>query len=91
MFTVIIIMFSGIFVGLLLNKKNIKVKYLEKFTNLSIYLLLFLLGLSVGTNKTIIENFDKIGFSALLLTLGTVLGSLILAFFTHKIWFKNEG
>lgn len=90
MFTVIIIMFSGILVGLLLNKKNIKVKYLEKFTNLAIYLLLFLLGLSVGTNKTIIENFDKIGFSALLITLGTLLGSLILALFTYKIWFKNE-
>lgn len=90
MFTVIIIMFSGIIIGFLFNKNNIKVKYLENFTNIAIYILLFLLGISVGTNKTIIDNFDKIGISAFLITIATVLGSILLALFTYNLWFKNE-
>jgi len=53
---------------------------------------LFLLGIGVGLNKTIVSNMAKIGLQAILITFGAVLGSLILAYITYTLFFiqKNE-
>lgn len=64
----------------------------DKATTLVIYLLLFLLGIGVGLNETIISNMGTIGFQAITITFGAMLGSLILAYITYKLFFveKNE-
>jgi len=52
--------------------------------------LLFLLGISVGTNETVIINLDTLGVQALLLTFGGVTGSVLLSFFTYNFFFKRK-
>ena len=77
MFVIIVIMLLGIGVGFLLRKNNLS--SIGNFITGLIWLLLFLLGVDVGGNKTIIQGLHTLGMEALLLTIGGMLGSVILA------------
>jgi uncharacterized membrane protein YbjE (DUF340 family) len=91
MLTVIIIMISGIVVGYLIRNQKWIAKKIAGIITWSIYLLLFLLGITVGTDETIMSNLEEIGFVALLLTIGAIAGSVVLSWITYVIYFrKNE-
>ena len=90
MVTVIIIMTSGILVGYLFRNQKWISKPVGIVITWAIYLLLFLLGISVGTNDTIIINLDKIGLNALLLTFGAITGSVIISYFTYTLFFEKK-
>ena len=87
---VLILMFSGMGVGWLISKQKKIIKVADKFTTWAIYILLFLLGISIGQNEKIISNLNTIGLQALLLTLGAVIGSLFTAWFTYHYFFKKN-
>ncbi len=89
MFTVIIIMITGMAVGYLLRERHNLAKHVDRIVTWSIFLLLFLLGVSVGTNETILANIDSILVSVIVLTIGAVLGSVIIAHFTYNLFFKK--
>jgi len=57
----------------------------------SIYLLLFLLGISIGTNREIIRNFPSIGLKALILTVAGVLGSCLASLLIYRVYFGEKG
>lgn len=90
MITVLVIMTVGIFIGWIFHNKKKFLKIIDKLTNWAIYLLLFLLGLSVGTNDKILKNLDQIGFQAILITLFAVLGSVLVSWVTYIIFFKKD-
>lgn len=79
------VMFFGILLGYLLRKRKIE-KTVDILTTIAIYGLLFFIGISVGANETIINNFDKIGLNALILTIAAVVGTIFVSFFVYK-WF----
>ena len=56
----------------------------------SIFLLLFFLGVSVGTNEIIINNLDILGLKALFLTLAAIAGSVLVSFITFVIFFQKN-
>ncbi|WP_421918522.1 LysO family transporter [Marinifilum sp.] len=89
MVTVLLLMTMGIILGLFLGKFPKIIKGLDKMITYSIYLLLFLLGIGVGLNDTIIDNLHTIGWQALILTIGAVLGSLIFAYITYQLFFNK--
>ncbi|MDA3958699.1 LysO family transporter [Oceanispirochaeta sp.] len=90
MLTVIIIMTLGMAAGFILRKFKRLYNRLDKTVSSVIYLLLFLLGVSVGQNKTIINNFHLIGLKALIITSASVFGSLVLAALVFRFFFKQE-
>jgi len=90
MITVLVLMTLGIALGFFVGKFPKIIKGVDKMTTWSIYLLLFLLGIGVGLNEKIINNLHTIGLQALILTVGAVLGSLIFAYITYKLFFKNK-
>jgi uncharacterized membrane protein YbjE (DUF340 family) len=63
--------------------------YSEKITSYLIYFLLFFMGMSVGINPEIMENLYHLGLEALLISLFTITGSVVLAFLLYKITFRN--
>jgi len=80
----------GIGAGILLSGiKNFNI-ISEKATSYIIYLLLFFMGLGVGTNREIMANIRSIGLQSLVITLFSILGSVLLASLVFKIFFKNE-
>lgn len=90
MITVLIIMTAGIITGWILHHKNTFLKRISELTNWAIYLLLFLLGLSVGTDEKILNNFDKIGYISVLITVFAVAGSILVSWITYIFFFKKS-
>lgn len=87
MLIVIGLMVSGILLGYLFREKNLK--FIQKLITLAIFALLFLLGLSVGTNDQIMDNLDTIGLDALVITSGAVVGSVLCAWGIYKFYFSK--
>lgn len=90
MFTIISIMFTGIGIGYLLRDLQFLQK-VEKSISLTIFLLLFVLGLSIGSNSLIINNIGKFGWQAIVLATLSILGSLLASFLVFHLFFKKGG
>lgn len=89
MFTVIGIMFSGIAIGYLFRKVEILQK-IGKPVSYTIFLLLFLLGISVGSNKDIVNNLSTLGWQAFLIAFASTLGSVLAAWCVYHFFFKER-
>ena len=89
MFTIIGLMLTGMLLGYLLRKRELK--KIHPIITLLIWLLLFILGIEVGSNEQIIQGLHTIGFEAVILTLGGTLGSIIAAWALWKALYKRKG
>lgn len=89
----LVLMTAGVIVGFLINKSTELIKKVDKLITWAIYLLLFLLGIAVGVNDKIINNLDTIGLSALIISLGAILGSVLFAWVIYHFFFipKQKG
>lgn len=87
MLKIIGLMLAGIVVGYLFRHKNLE--WIQKLITPVIWLLLLLLGIAVGGNDNIINDLAKIGWQALMITIGAVGGSLLLAWIVYKFYFKK--
>ena len=94
MFIVILFIFLGILSGYLLRKKALAgdeakmggvARWQGRFVTWLIWLLLFLLGIEVGSNDRIISALPTLGVEALVLSLAATLGSCLLAWGLWKI------
>lgn len=76
---VLIILFSflGIFIGYLLNQKRRFVFFVEKTTNIFIFVFIFVLGVTVGVKDDVIKNIVNIGLQSLILAVSVVSGSIL--------------
>lgn len=83
-------MVLGIIVGYFIRNRRLLVKINDKLIMWAIYLLLFILGLSIGANEVIMKNLPTLGLKALALTLGGVIGSISLAWLTYVRFFKSK-
>ena len=90
MITVLLLMLAGIVAGYLLSSRRKLLKINDKLIQWAIYGLLFLLGISVGVNKTIIQNLDKIGLQSAIITIGAVTGSVLVIWALYHLFFKSE-
>lgn len=90
MATVLLIMLAGILTGFAVNRFPLVVKLNDKLISWAIYGLLFLLGISVGLNKTIIQNLDKIGIQAFIITIGAIAGSVLTLWILYRFYFREE-
>lgn len=89
MFTVISILFSGIFIGYITRRFPFWEKINRPITY-TIYLLLFLLGISVGHNPQIMDNLATLGMQAFLLSVAGTLGSLCFAWLVYRFVFQRR-
>ncbi len=83
-------MIAGIIAGVFIHQKPKLIKLNDRLISLAIYLLLFLLGISVGLNKTIIQNIGTLGFQALIITLGAISGSVLMSWLIWRVLFRSE-
>ena len=80
-------MFLGIGIGYVLRNWTILQKT-EKTISLTIFLLLFILGVSIGSNSLIVNNLGKFGKQAIILAIS---GVLIAARLVLQLFFKKGG
>ena len=87
MFTIIGLMLTGMLLGYLLRD----LKKIHPIITLLFWLLLFILGIEVGSNEEIIRGLHTIGYEAVVLTLGGTLGSVIAAWALWRALYKRKG
>lgn len=85
-----LVFIAGCGLGLGLKGKARFLSIIRRATDGAVYLLLFLLGLSVGSNRLVIANIGRLGFQALILTTGAVTGSVLLASLLNRWAFRRE-
>lgn len=89
MFTVIAIMFGGIAVGYVLRRVEV-LQRVGKLISVTIFLLLFLLGITVGSNPDIMNNLGTLGWQAFILAFAGTLGSVVVAGLVYHYFFKER-
>ena len=85
----IISIIAGIIAGYLFRHKEKVLQASEKISSVTIYILLFFMGLAVGTNNTVLESFHSVGKIAFTLTFGALAGSIIFSFIIDRLFFKE--
>ena len=85
MVIVIGLMVCGIILGQIFKNKNLF--FIPKLLNYAIYLLLLLLGISIGANDHVMNHLDTIGWDALLITLAATMGSVLCAWGIYRLYF----
>lgn len=88
MLKIVGIMLLGVFSGYLLRHR--KLTWVSGVVTGAIWLLLFLLGIAVGTNDEILNNLDTIGWQALVLSVGAVGGSVVMAWVVYRYFFSEK-
>lgn len=69
------VLIGGIILGYFLRKFNLK--FLPKLIMIIICLLLFILGIEVGSNPEVVRNLGTLGVRAFLITLSALAGSIL--------------
>lgn len=98
MFIVILFIFLGILSGVLCRKlstgarislTDVAARWQGRIVTWLIWLLLFLLGIEVGSNEMIVRSLPTLGVEALLLSLAATLGCCVLAWMLSKVSKNN--
>ena len=89
MLKIVAIMLSGMAVGFLLRKRRLRV--VPHLVTVLIWLLLFFLGVEVGTNPQVIEGITSLGLEALWLALAGLAGTILFSWALWKWVSKRKG
>lgn len=89
MFIIIGIIIFGVCTGIIFRSK-INPTIVSKLMSTIICALLLVLGIMVGSNEHIVSNLATLGYKAFIITMGAILGSVIVAFALEKLLF-NKG
>lgn len=81
-------MLAGVLIGHFLRNGK-RVEKIEKSTSKTIFVLLFVLGLSVGSNNVIIDNLGRFGWQAAVIAMLGMGGSIIAARIVFQLFFKK--
>ena len=88
MLIIVAIMLCGIAVGYLFRKKN--TRFVSHVITALIWLLLFLLGIEVGSNPRIVMGMQTLGIEALVLTIGGAVGTILFSWLMWKYVSRKE-
>ena len=92
--TIVLIIFSllfGVSLGFWVFSKHQRSKrYIDSATTYTIYLLIFSMGIAVGTNKSLIINMFTIGWQAILISFCAMLGSVLVAILFFRFLIKKK-
>ncbi len=91
MLIVVLLMSLGMTLGFLVRKKSDVLAKLDRWITYTIYLLLFLLGLTVGKNDMVVHNIHNIGINALIITLAAIAGSVFVCWLVYSLFFRSSG
>ena len=90
MLHIIAIMLFGVGLGYFFRNAKFTQKT-EKTISLTIIALLFILGLSIGSNEAIMNNLSVYGSQAAVLAVFSLGGSILVSWFVYHLLFKKGG
>lgn len=84
---VLLYLAAGVLAGYLLRFKKNVLAMAGTATTWSLYLLIFLLGISVGTNHAVVHALGRLGVQALILSVGGIGGSVLVGCLVSRAFF----
>lgn len=84
MFVILCLLCVGIGMGYLFRHIH-SLKRLENTISYTIFVMLFVFGVTIGANKTLVDNIGNFGLQAALLAVCGVLGSLLASYLAFKV------
>lgn len=90
MFKILFLLFTGIGLGYLFRRVSILQK-VEKTISLTVFFMLFMFGLTIGSNDELVSNLAKYGYQAAILAVFGVVGSLLASYLAYRFVFKKGG
>ena len=90
MYIILLLLLLSIGAGHLLRKVRF-VQKVEHGSRYTIFALLFVFGVSMGSNKALLENIMQLGGRAVVIALLGVAGSLVAARLFQRIWKEGKG
>lgn len=85
---VLLLLFLSIGAGMLLQKWP-AARHIDKSATATVWLLIFVFGLSLGSNEEIVSDFSRFGLTAVAIALAGVAGSVVAARIFQ--WFTDRG
>lgn len=79
----------GICAGIVIRKSNVS-RHIGKAISATIYVMLFMLGARIGTDRHILESLSTLGVQALILAAAGIVGSVISAAILYRIAEKKK-
>lgn len=89
MIYLILTMAAGILLGFLA-RKNRHLSHIGKAISLTIYVMLFFLGVKIGSDDLILSNLSVLGLQALVLAIAGIAGSVLAAFVLYRTLFRKK-
>ena len=90
MFIILGLLGLGISVGYLCRHLP-ALKGLEHSISYTIFAMLFIFGITIGANQSLLNNIGEFGIQAAILAICGVLGSLVASFIAYKLFIKKGG
>jgi uncharacterized membrane protein YbjE (DUF340 family) len=90
MIIIFVILISGIVLGHFLRNNKSFINISERLSDWSIYLLLFFMGLTTATNEKVVDKIGEIGLLVVIITAGSVMGSILAGAIIYKKYFRGE-
>ena len=90
MFGVMIVMLSGILIGYILRNIRAIPALVSKINIYIIFLLLFVMGLSVGSTPQVIQGLGTLGLLGIAISVVSIAGSVFLSWIVYRHLFKKE-
>lgn len=90
MFGVMIVMLSGILIEYILRNIRAIPALVSKINIYIIFLLLFVMGLSVGSNPQVIQGLGTLGLLGIAISVVSIAGSVFLSWIVYRHLFKKE-
>lgn len=84
---VLLFLAAGMLVGHLLRSRKNVLATASVATTWSLYLLIFLLGISVGANELVVGALGRLGVQALILSTGGIVGSVLVSCLVSRACF----
>lgn len=88
---VILFLAAGVAVGCFVRSKSAALTAASSAAMWSLYLLIFLLGISVGANDTVIRGLGRLGWQAFILCAGGIVGSILVSCVVSRAFFDSIG
>jgi uncharacterized membrane protein YbjE (DUF340 family) len=89
LYLIVSFILGGIFGRVFYKQKNIPLLN-KRLTYMVILILLFSMGLSTGSNETILKNLPTLGMDSLVLTIFATLGSILFLYPVYHKYFKEK-
>ncbi len=91
MFRILLLLLIGTGIGYMLRNSDTLVHGIEKSTRYTVFLLLFIFGISIGSNHSIIDNIAGVGFEAFVIAFLGIAGSFVAASLVKHLSSKKKG